>query len=275
MSFPKYILTNKQIKGIANIVLHEQGTVAGWYAEASQIANRTDIKGDSYATGKRAVDTVTSGWYAHGESRYLAGTKNETVIWIVENVFCKGLRTLPRYIDEHDCTSDIASAKNGDKSVRNAKSKWIRHQTKIRNRMGANYTFYDFPGGYNTGVDPFGYTQAASKTKETYGDFCIPVEKANLLSKATDVSLTLKLDSLPDRGYFKVGDGVNTNKSLAGQIMNVQIFLGLKGFYNGAVDGMYGAKTKAAVKAYQKKNGLDANGCFGKKCYEKAKGFRL
>lgn len=264
--FPKYILTDKQVSGIANIVLHEQGTISGWYAEASQIANRTDIKGDMYATGKRVVDVVTSGWYAHGKSRYLAGTKNETVIQIVKNVFCKGLRTLPRYIDEHDCTSDIASAKNGNKSVRNAKSKWIRHYTKIRNRMGSNYTFYDFPGGYKTGVDPFGYTPTAFKTRAKYGDFCIPVEKAILLSKSTNVPATLNLDNLPDRGYFKNGDGLNCYKSFADQIMNVQIFLGLKGFYNGAVDGMYGPKTKAAVENFQKENELDVNGCFGKKC---------
>ena len=46
--FPTYKLTDKQIRGIANIVLHEQGTVAGQYAEASQIANLCELryKGD-------------------------------------------------------------------------------------------------------------------------------------------------------------------------------------------------------------------------------------
>ena len=33
--FPTYKLTDELIRGIANIVLHEQGTVAGQYAEAS------------------------------------------------------------------------------------------------------------------------------------------------------------------------------------------------------------------------------------------------
>lgn len=37
------------------------------------------------------------------------------------------------------------------------------------------------------------------------------------------------------------------------------------GYYNGAVDGIYGAKTKAAVKAFQRKNGLTADGIVGKK----------
>ena len=95
--FPRYKLTDKQIRGISNIVLHEQGTIEGYFAEASQIANRTDIRGDQYATGENVVKTVTSGWYAKGKSRYNAGTSNEKVIAIVKKVFCDGFRTLPRY----------------------------------------------------------------------------------------------------------------------------------------------------------------------------------
>ena len=174
--FPKYKLTDKQIKGIANIVLHEQGSIAGWYAEASQIANRTDIRGDSYATGANAVKTVTSGWYAKGKARYAAGTSNATVIEIVKRVFCEGFRTLPRYIDEHDCMSDISTVKDGDKNVKADKSKWKRHTTIVRNKMGSTYRFYDFPGGYKTGVDPFGYTSLAYRQK--WGDFCYTLPEA-------------------------------------------------------------------------------------------------
>ena len=35
------------------------------------------------------------------------------------------------------------------------------------------------------------------------------------------------------------------------------------GYYSGAIDGVYGAKTKAAVKAFQAKNGLTADGIVG------------
>lgn len=178
--FPKYKLTEKQIRGIANIVLHEQGTIAGWFAEASQIANRTDIKGDSYATPANAVKTVTSGWYAKGKTRYAAGTNNSTVIEIVKRVFCEGYRTLPRYIDEHDCMSDISSVKNGSTSVKSDKSKWKSHETIVKNKMGSTYTFYSFPGGYKTGVDPFGYTSKANRTK--WGDFCHTLAEARGIS---------------------------------------------------------------------------------------------
>lgn len=174
--FPKYKLTDKQIRGIACIVAHEQGTLEGRFAEASQIANRTDIKGDKYATGANAVKTVTSGWYAHGRSRYNKGTSNKQCIDIVKRVFCDGFRTLPRYINEHDCMSDIATVKNGTKNVKSDKSKWKMHETVIHNRMSSTYTFYSFPGGYKTGVDPFGYTSKDMRKK--WGDFCYTVEQA-------------------------------------------------------------------------------------------------
>ena len=49
------------------------------------------------------------------------------------------------------------------------------------------------------------------------------------------------------------------------QVKTVQTKLKNWGYYTGAVDGVYGAKTKAAVKSFQKKNGLTADGIVGKK----------
>lgn len=51
----------------------------------------------------------------------------------------------------------------------------------------------------------------------------------------------------------------------AAQNRTVQTKLKRWGYYTGAVDGIYGAKTKAAVKAFQRKNGLVADGIVGKK----------
>ncbi len=45
----------------------------------------------------------------------------------------------------------------------------------------------------------------------------------------------------------------------------VQTKLKRWGYYTGAVDGIYGAKTKAAVKSFQRKNGLTADGIVGPK----------
>ncbi|MBR0411523.1 MAG: CHAP domain-containing protein [Eubacterium sp.] len=224
MKFPKYKLTDKQIRGVANIVLHEQGTIAGWFAEASQIANRTDIRGDEHATAANLVKVLTSGWYAKGSARFNAGTTNPLVIWIVKKVFCEGLRTLPRYIDEHDCMSDLSTVKTGSTSVKADKSKWKRHKTVIKNKMGSTYTFYDFPGGYNTGVDPFGYTRQAYRDK--WGDECYTVLDAmapadwlkeiafgevGYLEKRSNSNLDSKTANAGSNNYTKYGKWMGMN----------------------------------------------------------------
>ena len=49
------------------------------------------------------------------------------------------------------------------------------------------------------------------------------------------------------------------------QVKTVQTKLKRWGYYTGAVDGIYGPKTKAAVKSFQKKNGLSVDGVVGPK----------
>ena len=49
------------------------------------------------------------------------------------------------------------------------------------------------------------------------------------------------------------------------QIKTVQTKLKNWGYYSGSVDGIYGAKTKSAVKSFQKKNGLAVDGVVGPK----------
>ena len=75
----------------------------------------------------------------------------------VEDVLVNGNSTLPPYVDEHDCFSDIRSISTGDVRDRSA---YIKDVTVIRNRYGATYTFHCFLHAHS---DPFGYT---SKPKE-------------------------------------------------------------------------------------------------------------
>ena len=56
--------------------------------------------------------------------------------------------------------------------------------------------------------------------------------------------------------------------SKGGEVKEVQRRLKLWGYYNGSVDGTFGAGTKAAVIAFQKKNGLKADGVVGKSTYK-------
>lgn len=52
------------------------------------------------------------------------------------------------------------------------------------------------------------------------------------------------------------------------EVKEVQRRLKLWGYYNGSVDGVFGAGTKKAVIAFQKKNGLTADGVVGQSTYK-------
>ena len=56
--------------------------------------------------------------------------------------------------------------------------------------------------------------------------------------------------------------------SSGSEVKEVQRRLKLWGYYNGSVDGVFGAGTKKAVIAFQKKNGLTADGVVGKATYK-------
>ena len=56
--------------------------------------------------------------------------------------------------------------------------------------------------------------------------------------------------------------------SKGGEVKEVQTRLKRWGYYNGSVDGVFGEGTKQAVIAFQKKNGLTADGVVGKSTYK-------
>ena len=56
--------------------------------------------------------------------------------------------------------------------------------------------------------------------------------------------------------------------SSGSEVKEVQRRLKLWGYYKGSVDGVFGAGTKSAVIAFQKKNGLTADGVVGKSTYK-------
>lgn len=66
--------------------------------------------------------------------------------------------------------------------------------------------------------------------------------------------------------YFE-GQSIETTQAAlsASQVKTVQTKLKRWGYYTGSVDGIYGSKTKAAVKSFQKKNGLTVDGIVGPK----------
>ena len=63
--------------------------------------------------------------------------------------------------------------------------------------------------------------------------------------------------SLPPRGYFQLGD-------IGENVRVLQKFLNKHDFDCGDTDGIYGKQTVSAVKKFQKRYGLEADGMFGK-----------
>ena len=181
--FPKYELNDSQIKGLANIIDHEQPGPEGKYAEASIMANLTDIKGDSNATTPNLIKKAKT-WFASGESRFAnPGSPTSTAINAVKDVIIGGKRTLPRYVNEHDCFSDITSATNNGKSFsKTDRNQYKQHVTKIKNKYGASGTFWGFP---NSKSDPFYYTSDADRSK--WGENCYSVSGS---SSSTDTTST-------------------------------------------------------------------------------------
>ena len=166
--FPKYDLTEEQLVQIARLCQQEQGSVDGAKAEASLMANQLETDASrrrKYGEGARGLwNWVRNGGWFYRAGYYMDnGALNETVLEGVRNVLVNGCRTLPLFVDEHDCLSDIKSVSTGRVS---RKKDYIRGKTLVRNVYGSSWTFWCFPGKDS---DPFGYTEEAVKAVRKMG----------------------------------------------------------------------------------------------------------
>ena len=69
--------------------------------------------------------------------------------------------------------------------------------------------------------------------------------------------------------------GSKTMTSLKNTVTALQSDLARKGYYSGKIDSSFGSGTQAAVKAYQKKNGLQQTGIAGASTMKKLYGYAL
>lgn len=177
--FPKYKLTNKQLKRIATLCWNEQSSRKGAATEASLLANLFESgRGKKYGSGGKGLYNYAknSGWFANANESMTSSSPPKTVINAVKQVLCNGKRILPQYVDEHDCISDIKHVKiNGHSKKVSSKNSYKRHSSIIENRYKAKYYFYRFGDSVpsklsNKTADPFGY-MSKSKRNEL-GDFC-------------------------------------------------------------------------------------------------------
>lgn len=72
-------------------------------------------------------------------------------------------------------------------------------------------------------------------------------------AQIVDGDLTEYGDTTPFIGYGSAG----------AEVKDVQTFLREQGYYNAAVDGIYGRRTRAAITEFQEDNGLMSDGIIG------------
>lgn len=176
VSGQKYDLTDSQLRGLAAVCQREQGNSAvGAAAEASLMANLFELRGSKYGTGGAGLYNYVadSGWFGNARS-YMSGNNNvsDEVLTAVKKVLVLGNRTLPLYVDEHDCIDCGSYGYNVVKIVTDGKTitdhaglknhnNYIKDRTVIYNSFGSVYTFHSFP---TEAGDPFGYTENALNT---------------------------------------------------------------------------------------------------------------
>lgn len=103
-----------------------------------------------------------------------------------------------------------------------------------------------------------------SGSRKHDGWYCYETQMKNCVRKVWVGRLPEEID-LPSKGYWTLGDK-------SPEVIKIQKFLKSKGYYNGKVgtkSGRIGAKTFAAIKKWQKANGLVVDGRWGAKCNAK------
>lgn len=172
--FTKYQLTDAQLRGIASLCQQEQGTAQGAAAEASLMANHMDLRHNNAKkyenNGTGLYNYVRNGgWFAKAAYHMDNQSKlKANVLSAVKRVLVDGYRTLPGYVNEHDCFSDIKSATNNGVAINiKDRNSYVRFTTVITNKYNASYIFYSYPSSIS---DPFGYISEAQR--QQIGDFC-------------------------------------------------------------------------------------------------------
>lgn len=163
-----YQLTDAQLTEFANYAYGEQGSADGSAAEISLVANRFEMYGSSSGSGAEGMLNYlkNGGWFASWNGNVADQASKDAV----KKVLTTGQRTLPLYVDEHDCWFCYGQCSNGNEGdictvdgnasydyITN-RSNYVRDKNIIKNRYGSTYTFYTFPASNS---DPFGYTQEA------------------------------------------------------------------------------------------------------------------
>ena len=171
--FKKYELSDDKILKITRLCIQEQSTLKGIKAEASLAANILET--NTYYIKKFGNDIYSfmrySGWFSNASYYMDNGEATKEQIEAINDVLVFANRTLPQYVDEHDCFSDIVSVSNYGKPFNKYdRNKYVKDVTVITNKYGSIYTFYCFP---DVKADPFGYIHKPKSSIEYNDNFVL------------------------------------------------------------------------------------------------------
>ena len=259
----KYKLNDTQVKHLAIICYREQGSNdAGVRACASHMCNYYEKWQKS--NFKNVYEcTFGSGWYWNKEKnmKWVQDHPNvpQSVVDAVRDGIVNGNRTLPEYVDEYDCLSDIASASNNGINFNPLdRTQYKKDITKVKNVYGSAWTFYCFPDGASGYTDAFGYINKTTPTKTE--------AKPQTQPQQATSSTALTMAKMPELRKGSSGAPVAV-------MQGILYMMGYKG-KNGAemdLDGAFGANTEYAVRAFQKAAGLTIDGICGKAMWKRLK----
>ena len=201
--FNTYNLTETELIKIASLCQQEQGTAKGAAAEASLMANRFEMYDSKFSS---VYDYArNSGWFAKAGTYMDKMNATDAVIEAVRNVLIYGKRTLPGYIDEHDCFSDLKSCTNNGVGITiTNRSQYKQFVTIINNVYGSKYTFYCFP---TSSSDPFGYISETKRSQigEAYYDY----DTGELINGRDPIPELVTPIISTDKSLYNVGDTIN------------------------------------------------------------------
>ena len=249
--FNTYSLTDDELLQIASLCQQEQGTDRGAAAEASLMANRYEMYGYKYSSLYDYVRNCK--WFANAATVMNRRNARSSLVDVVRKVLIDGKRTLPGYIDEHDCFSDLSKCSNNGSSIniRN-KSQYIQFVTKIENRYGSVYTFYSFP---DNSSDPFGYINSSKRNE--MGDFCYDFDTWLPIGTPIQNDDELGISYPRPSGNPPIKNGSSGNS--ASWLQSALNILG----YGLNVDGKIGTLSVNAIKDFQYNNELSVDGIAG------------
>lgn len=224
-------VSDKQLQQITALCVGEQGSnKEAVMAEASLLANRTELYKTANAAGLKSM--ALGGWFA-GDSKqsYNSGTiKNqggrapsaEEISW-VKQVIKDGKRTLPAYIDEHDCYTEATAPKKykgvtgGINKIEGTQSgNYVTHKTVMHNDLGSSYKFYcQFKTG-DGWSDPFGYTAEAEAKRASLGEAHYDANGNAVSGDTYNGSSTFPMPSYVTRNVDSSSNGADTSTGISG-----------------------------------------------------------